>query len=135
VDYVPELMRRRAVPAELAGALGRDQSSRYFRLWRDEAKLLPGARPALEEVRRRGLAVGLATSSGRAGVEEALDRFGLRAMFDVTLTKDDVAVRKPDPEIYVVAAARLGVPAATMLVVEAYCPGPKPSSPFQSRCS
>lgn len=118
IDYVPELMRRRSVPRELAGDLGRDQSARYLRLWRDEARLLPGAREALAAARARGLRVGLATSSGRAGVEEALDRFGLRDAFDVTLTKDDVAARKPDPEIYVTAARRLGVAPSAMLVVE-----------------
>lgn len=118
VDYLPELMRRRGLPEELAASLGRDQSARYARLWREEARLLPGAREALAAARRRSLRVGLATSSGRAGVEEALDRFALRAAFDLTLTKDDVAARKPDPEIYTTAASRLGIEPAAMLVVE-----------------
>lgn len=134
VDYVPELMRLRAVPRDLAGALGADQSARYFRLWREQAQLLPGAREALAAARRRGLAVGLATSSGRAGVEEALDRFGLRQAFDVTLTKDDVAVRKPDPEVYLTAVARLVVPASAMLVVEDSEPGVRAAKAAGAPC-
>lgn len=118
VDYVPELMRRHAVPGALAVPLGREQSDGYARLWREEARLLPGAREALAAVRERGLPVGLATSSGRAGVEEALDRFDLRGVFDLTLSGDDVAVRKPDPEVYLLASRSLRVEPASMLVVE-----------------
>ena len=133
-DYVPELMDRRSAPASSIGTLRDDQTQRYTRLWRDQARLLPGAREALRIVRERGLAVGLATASGRANVDRALDRFGLRESFDLTLTKDDVAVRKPNPEVYVTAAARLHVLPAAMLVVEDSGPGVRAAKSAGARC-
>lgn len=133
-DYVSELMDRRSMPGSAMAALRDDQTLRYGRLWRERARLTPGAREALTSVREHGLAVGLATSSSRAGVEQALDRFALRAAFDLTLTKDDVAARKPNPEVYVTAAQRLGVPAAAMLVVEDSAPGVQAAKAAGARC-
>ncbi len=118
IDYVPDLARRHAVPEALLPSISRRQSESYFRLWKDEARLLDGALEALDACRGRGYPLALATSSGRASVEEALDRFGLRPYFTATLTKDDVSARKPDPEIYLLAAERLGVAPAHLLVVE-----------------
>lgn len=118
VDYVPDLALRHAVPERLLPSITHRQSETYFRLWKEEARLLDGALEALDACRDRGYPLALATSSGRASVEDALDRFGLRPYFTATLTKDDVSVRKPDPEIYLLAAKRLGVPPAYLLVVE-----------------
>lgn len=118
IDYVPDLARRHAVPGSLLPSITRRQSEVYFRLWKEDARLLDGALEALDACRERGYPLALATSSGRASVEEALDRFGLRPYFAATLTKDDVSARKPDPEIYLLAAERLGVAPRNLLVLE-----------------
>jgi HAD superfamily hydrolase (TIGR01509 family) len=118
VDYGPVLARRRGLPEEALPGLQLEQGVRYATIWRRDAVLLPGAREAIEAARGRGLPTALATSSGRAGVEEALTRFDLRDAFDVVLTKDDVTQRKPDPEIYMLAAERLGVRPPALLVLE-----------------
>jgi HAD superfamily hydrolase (TIGR01509 family) len=118
IDYVPDLARRHAVPESLLPSITRRQSEVYFRRWKEDARLLDGALEALDACRERGYPMALATSSGRASVEEALDRFGLRPYFSTTLTKDDVSVRKPDPEIYLLAAERLGVAPGNLLVLE-----------------
>jgi HAD superfamily hydrolase (TIGR01509 family) len=118
VDYVPVLAKRHGVPDRVLDAITRRQGETYFRLWREEAGLMEGTVEALSACRDLGFPVALATSSGRAGVEEALDRFSLRPFFQVTLTKDDVRARKPDPEIYRTAAELLGVSPGELLVVE-----------------
>ncbi len=134
VDYNPVLLRRHALPADLQPRLAREQNRLYDLYWRLEARLTDGAREALAAVRSRGLSCALATSSGRAGVEEALDRFGLRGAFDVTLSKDDVAARKPAPEIYLRAAELLGVPPSGLLVVEDSEYGVRAAKDAGARC-
>jgi sugar-phosphatase len=47
-----------------------------------------------------------------------LSGVGLRRHFDVIVTADDVTQGKPDPEVYELAAARLGIPAEACLVFE-----------------
>ena len=78
--------------------------------------LMPGAEDALKLGPSLGLAVGLATGSPRRAVDAVLARYGWR--FDTICTGDDVTHGKPAPEIYQLAAARLGVPPAACVAIE-----------------
>lgn len=80
--------------------------------------LRPGVREVLEGVKERGLALALATSSDRAWVTRWLEQHSLLSLFDALATRDDVRRVKPDPELYVLAAARLNVRAAECVAVE-----------------
>ena len=118
IDYVPELARRVGMGEAEQRRVIDEQDVVYNRIWQEQGRLFEGAREALAAVRRPGIGVGLASSSTRREVDAFIDRFQLAACFDVTLSLDDVARAKPDPEIYVLAAQRLGVQASAMLVVE-----------------
>jgi HAD superfamily hydrolase (TIGR01509 family) len=67
---------------------------------------LPGARELLTEVAEAGVPYALVTSSERPVMEAVLDRLGVR--FPVTVCGDDVSRSKPDPEPYLLAAAKVG---------------------------
>merc|ERR1719155_256457 len=59
-----------------------------------------------------GLAVGICSASTRGGFEKVVDAIVGQerlARLDVVIAGDDVTHKKPDPEIYNLAAARLGV--------------------------
>jgi HAD superfamily hydrolase (TIGR01509 family) len=79
---------------------------------------MPGAVALVESLAARGLPRAVATSSGPAFAHDVLGRIGLRDRFAFVLTSADVVRGKPDPEIYLAAAARLGVEPAAMLVFE-----------------
>ncbi len=70
--------------------------------------VLPGAMELLGEVREAGLPHALVTSSEPEIVEVVLSRLGAGA-FGVIVCGADVARAKPDPEGYLLAAAKLGV--------------------------
>jgi beta-phosphoglucomutase len=78
--------------------------------------LLPGALRALEEVREAGLRIGLASVSKNAFT--VLDRLGIRDRFDDVVDAATIANSKPHPEIFLTAAAQLGVLPADCLGVE-----------------
>jgi beta-phosphoglucomutase len=78
--------------------------------------LLPGALRALEEVRAAGLKIGLASVSRNAFT--VLDRLGIRDRFDDVVDAATVVNGKPDPEIFLTAAAHLGVDPCDCLGVE-----------------
>lgn len=84
----------------------------------DRLAPMPGLFELLEHIEKRGLAKGVATSSGRRYLEEILGRFDLMDRFAMTLTAEDVTHGKPHPEIYLTAARRLGVTPQEMLVLE-----------------
>jgi HAD superfamily hydrolase (TIGR01509 family) len=118
IHYVPAFARRfRMTEAEERQVLA-DQDVLYNELWRGQGRMLDGARETLDAVRRRGVRVGLATSSSRREVEDFIERFELASFFDVTLSLDDVTRAKPDPEVYLSSARQLEVPLPEMLVVE-----------------
>ena len=80
--------------------------------------LMPGVVPLLDLLRSAGIPVGLATSARRRSLDIIIDRLGLRPYFDVTVTKDEAQAEKPDPEIYLTAAQRLGVDPAGCVAIE-----------------
>ena len=78
--------------------------------------LLPGARAAVESVRRAGLKTALASASRNA--PQLLDRLGIAALFDYAVDAGRIARSKPDPEIFLAAASGLGVAPEECLGVE-----------------
>jgi HAD superfamily hydrolase (TIGR01509 family) len=69
-------------------------------------RVMPGARELLAEVDAAGVPYGLVTSSERPVMEAVLGR--LSVTFPITVCGDDVSNSKPDPEPYLMAAAKLG---------------------------
>ena len=83
-----------------------------------EQDLRPGVRAVLEGVRAAGLRLALATSSDRAWVTRWMEQHDLLGLFEVMATRDDVRRVKPDPELYLLAAERLGLRPEECLAVE-----------------
>jgi len=79
--------------------------------------VLPGAVDLLEEVRAVGLPHALVTSSEPEIVDAVLPRLGVAA-FGVVVCAADVARTKPDPEGYLLAAAKLGVEPQRSIALE-----------------
>lgn len=101
-DAVALIARRQA----LKDALSRDQP------------ILPGVVELLTQAEAAGMPCAVASSSSRAWVEGWLGRLGLRARFACVLTGDDVERTKPDPALFLRAAACLTMPPAACLVLE-----------------
>jgi HAD superfamily hydrolase (TIGR01509 family) len=62
--------------------------------------------------------VAIASSSHRRVIEAAVDALGLHDVFGAIVSSDEVERGKPAPDVYLLAATRLGVPADRCLVVE-----------------
>lgn len=80
--------------------------------------LMPGFVDRLDDVERRGLPTGVATSTERSLATKMLSRFGLYDRFRFVLTRDDVERGKPHPDIYHQAARLHGLPTSSTLVIE-----------------
>ena len=72
----------------------------------------------LHEAARSDCKVGLATMSHCDQVQRILQILNLTDVFDFVATRDDVDRGKPDPEIYLLVAAELGMVPADCLVIE-----------------
>ncbi len=79
---------------------------------------MPGVETLLRDARGLGLGRACASSSSSGWVEGWLKRHGVHELFDVIVTRDDVSRVKPDPELFLLAAARLGLDPAECVVFE-----------------
>jgi HAD superfamily hydrolase (TIGR01509 family) len=99
-------------------ALARETGEIFTSLLDGRLATMPGAVELLDALESRGIPRGVATSSGPGFAHDVLARVGLRDRFAFVLTCDDVSQGKPHPEIYQLAARRLAVEPARMLVLE-----------------
>jgi len=86
--------------------------------YQKEVPLKPGARAFLDYIEDQGMAVGIATSNGRAMVDAVLDSLDIRRYFQVVATACEVAAGKPAPDIYLNVAGRLQVDPQDCVVFE-----------------
>jgi AHBA synthesis associated protein len=82
-----------------------------------EIPACPGARRMLETLAAAGVPTGVATGKTRPRAEHVLATVGLRDLLDVVVGSDEVEHGKPAPDIVLLAAERLGVPASRVLLV------------------
>jgi len=78
--------------------------------------LLPGAKELLEEIRAAGLKNALGSASKNAG--EVIERLGIRDLFDAISDGFSVERQKPAPDLFLHAAAQLGLAPHECVVVE-----------------
>ena len=86
-------------------------------------------------LRDLGVRLAVASSSKRTWVAATLRSIGLFDAFPILVCGDEVTRSKPDPEIYLLAAARLGVPPSRCLAIEDAPKGCCPRTARGSRCS
>jgi beta-phosphoglucomutase len=80
--------------------------------------LLPGARTLLDDLHRAGFVQAIGSSAPRANLELILRLTGVARFFDAVIGSEDTQRGKPDPQVFLVAAERLGVPPARCVVFE-----------------
>ena len=78
--------------------------------------LLPGIGDCLQDLQKRGIKIGLASSSQNAGL--IIKKLGLESYFEAMVDPRSLSKGKPDPEIYLKAAAALGLSPAKCAGVE-----------------
>lgn len=114
--------RADALGAEAVAALHRRKTAIYGEsLATGALTLRPGVQTLIDRARAAGLRLAVATTTSRANVE-ALARccWGAEAsaVFDVVAAGDEVAAKKPAPDVFILALERLGLPPAQALAIE-----------------
>lgn len=105
-------------PAE-AQHLGDAKEARFRQLVRGgKIAPLPGAAEWVRLLDQEGWLQAIASSAPRANVEALLQTLGLADYFRAIVSAEDVRRGKPDPEVFLAAASRLGVTPREAIVVE-----------------
>ncbi len=95
------------------------KEERYLELIRQNGmSLLPGVKEWLDQTTAAGWRQAVASSAPRVNVEAVVDAVNIRGYFDAMVSAEDVSRGKPDPEVYLAAATKLGVPPSRCIVIE-----------------
>ncbi len=90
----------------------------YRGFYREHMQPAPGLLDFLKVLRTQGIKTALATSAGPGNIDFIVDGLGIRDQFDAIIGGAEVRKGKPDPEIYLKAAAMVGVDPADCWVIE-----------------
>ena len=114
-EVIAELWPERA--AEVAAMDARKEQC-YRELIAERFPAMDGAVELVRTLHAAGWRLAVASSGPPENVHLVLDRLGARDAFEAVVTGRDVQRGKPDPQVFTLAAGRLGVPPARCVVVE-----------------
>jgi HAD superfamily hydrolase (TIGR01509 family) len=83
-----------------------------------ELPVVPGAVDAVRRLDGEGFRLAVASSSNRELIDAVLRRLDLAALFEATVSSEEVGRGKPAPDVYLEAARRLGVPPSSCAAIE-----------------
>lgn len=107
------------IGVETISRLGDTKEARYRELVRTNGlSPLPGAAEWVERLHHEGWPQAIASSAPRLNVEAVLDALHLRKWFRTSTAAEDVQAGKPDPQVFLIAAARLQAAPEVCIVVE-----------------
>lgn len=90
----------------------------YRQIIRENFPQMAGAAHLIDDLRSMGFSLAVGTSGPKENVEFVLDRLGRRDAFQAIVHGKDVTKGKPNPEVFLKAAEKLGVPPHRCAVVE-----------------
>jgi HAD superfamily hydrolase (TIGR01509 family) len=85
---------------------------------RDGISPLPGVASWLHRLHKQGWSQAIASAAPRANIETVLEALSATHFFQGIVSAEDVHTGKPDPEVYLMAAARVGISPDRCIVVE-----------------
>lgn len=117
-DIMGELMPREVVERVGIRELGYEKEAIYREIYAPRITPQPGLKAFLAACEEHGLRCAVGSSGYMANVDFVLDRCDIRRYFEATVAGDQVTRCKPDPEIYLTAAAKLGLEPCECIVFE-----------------
>lgn len=99
-------------------ALAKQKNEEYvsFIQQLDRSELLPGAEAYIQQLRDQGVKIALGSASKNASL--ILKKLGIDSLFDAVIDGNKVTKAKPDPEVFLLGAQELGMPATACVVFE-----------------
>ena len=101
----------------LTGDSSPERQEEFVRLFQEKCRpmqpkttrLLPGVRALLEALKAAGVPMGIITSKRDSALQAVLEALGIRELFAITISGDQVHAPKPDPAGLLRAMENLGV--------------------------
>jgi HAD superfamily hydrolase (TIGR01509 family) len=99
------------------------QSRYYAPMLREQSEAMPGARELIAALHAEGYPLAIASSSPLWQIDAVVERLGIRDVLRAVASGEEVAHGKPAPDVYLLAAERLGVAPERCVALEDSGPG------------
>ncbi|MFI8002931.1 HAD family hydrolase [Streptomyces sp. NPDC086010] len=106
----------------------------YLELAGTSTTAFPEMRALVERLHAAGVPMAVASGSSRAAIAAALAVTGLDTYLPVFVSAEEVERGKPEPDVFVEAARRLGVAPSSCVVLEDAAPGVRAARAAGMRC-
>ena len=132
--YIGGVAEKYSFPLDIPSAKRRTYEI-YLELVPTHLKAFPGAGELVHACRQAGLRLAVASSADEVKIVANLRQIGLPpSTWEALVTGDDVGPKKPAPDIFLTAAARLGLAPAQCTVVEDAVNGVQAARAAGMRC-
>ena len=119
VDFIPLFLENRNIADSSVHRLVWEKNKdNYDKIWDEAVSLTPGVNQLISSLKENGKVLAIATTNRQVTVEKFFRKFGFRQSFSAIITGEDVTKRKPDPEVYLLVAQKLGVNTNEAIAVE-----------------
>ena len=115
---IVENMRRNFSRPELGQEVADEKEAIYRELYRAVLKPMPGLMDFLEQLRAQGIPCAVASNAPEPNARMILEALGIEDLFAAVITPGPDLPGKPRPDIFLAAAAALGLPPARCVVFE-----------------
>jgi HAD superfamily hydrolase (TIGR01509 family) len=118
-DTIIPLLCGGTATAETVTRISDTKEAAYRRMVREGGiAAIDGAIEWVKRLHEQGWRQAIASAAPRANIQTILDVLGLHACFNAAVAAEDVLRGKPDPQVFLLAAERLGVAPPRAIVVE-----------------
>lgn len=108
----------REVSQDEINTIARDKEESFRRSIRQNLKPLPGAIKLLKSLTERRFKMALASSAPIENIQLLISGLGISDYFQTIITDQDVTEGKPNPQVFLLAAQRLGLEPKDCIVIE-----------------
>jgi len=116
-DIFPYIYGHALAPSEVQRLAARKEEL-YREGIRGQVVAMPGVTELVHGLKAAGFHLAIGSSTPRANVDLVLSELRIKDLFQVIIAGEDVTKGKPDPQVFLLAAERLGIPPERCLVVE-----------------
>lgn len=116
--YIMTHFFKRSIAGEELTLLEDEKEAMFREVYKDKVETIPYYLDFLSELKSRGFKTAVATSAPRANLDLIISTLKISDKMDSMMSSEDVKAHKPNPEVYLESAKRVGVPPADCIVFE-----------------
>lgn len=116
--YIMRHFFKRPITGDELLKLEDEKESMFREIYKDKVETIPHYLKFLDELKSRNFKTAVATSAPRANLDLIISALNIAGKMDSMMSSEDVNAHKPNPEVYLKSAERVGVDPSDCIVFE-----------------